>query len=662
MYSGVEGAEDVYALRSVSFSVDSGEIVCVRGASGAGKSTLLRILGCLDRPSDGSYRFGQRNVGELHQDELAQLRLQGIGFVFQDFQLLDTATVGQNVELPATGLRIAPGERRRRARALLQRVGLVDKLDCLPTELSGGEQQRVSVARALMNGAAVILADEPTAALDSAHADELLTLLEEVAASGHAVVVVSHDALVAGRAHRVVDLDEGQVVDGNPSTPQPSVEPRVAPTRPRRSLWASCAPPLLLHGLRCGGIRSTLMFLATVVGMALVIVLMGVTRGAFAGVVQAVGDMGASRITVTGTEYRLVGAPEHGVFEPVRPVELTQTDIALIESRVGNVRSTEAQLMRSLDVRLGDMVLSSVFVVAQSDTVLRTVVDIPWPVVLGRGLSASDSEELRQVCVVGPNVAERMFGTGEDAIDAYIDVGGLPFRVKGVLGPNPAPTSIFFAANATPTDAEVAGIEEQLGTVVFLPFRTAAQTLFGTETLDNILVEVEDPQLVQETASEIRDLIVNTHGSDGVDVEVNATLAEAYARVRGFGATALAGVGVVALLGTGLIVMSAMLVAVDSRKQEIGLRLTFGARPVEILVQFTGEAVSIALLGGVLGAVAGIAVGPHVSHVLDLPFAIEPWFAGVVVLCSVVTGVLAGYLPASRAAKVAPATWLGHVD
>ena len=663
VYHGVEGAEDVYALRGVSFSVDSGEMMCVRGASGAGKSTLLRILGCLDRPSEGSYRFGQRDVGELDEDELAQLRLQGIGFVFQDFQLLDTATVGQNVELPATGLRIAPGERRRRTRELLREVGLEDKLACFPRELSGGEQQRVGVARALMGGAAAILADEPTGALDSAQADELLTLLEEVAASGHAVVVVSHDALVAERAHRVIDLADGQVAGGQPWTPQPSVKVRETSTHRRRSRWASCSPPFLLHGLRRGGIRTTLMAGATVVGIALVIVLLGVTQGAFGGATKAVGDMGASWITVAGSRFRVVGARENGQFEPVREVELTRTDAALIESRVGNVRSTHPQLARHLDVRVGDRILNDVFVVAQSDTVPRTVLDIPWPMALGRGLSASDSEEFRQVCVVGPYVAERMFGPGEGAIDAHIDVGGLPFRVKGVLGPNPVPTSIFLAGNRTPpSDEEIAEMEQQIGTIVFLPFGTAAETVFGTEILNSIVVEAEDPQLVHETATEIRNLIVATHGTEGVTVEVNATLADAYARMAGFGTTTLAGVGIVGLFGTGLIVMSAMLAAVDSRKQEIGLRLAFGARRVEILLQFTGEAVLISLLGGAIGAVAGFAVGPNVSSFLDLPFAIEPWFLAVALFCAVATGVLAGYFPASRAARVEPATWLGHVD
>ena len=659
-YSGTVVGEDVHVLRGVSLSVDSGEMVCIHGSSGAGKSTLLRIIGCLDRPSEGTYQFGEGDVGELDDDGLAQLRLLGIGFVFQDFQLLDTSTVAQNVELPATCLGTAPEQRRRRARELLKLVGLADKLNRFPAELSGGEQQRVCIARALMNGATAILADEPTGSLDSANADEVLTILEELASRGHAVVVVSHDAAVAGRAHRVVNLADGQVVGGDPAAAQHPVKVRAAPPARRRMLWGPGAFALLFHGLRSGGIRTMLMAFASIVSIFLVIVLMGMSRGAFGGVAHAVGDMGAGRITVSGVAARLIGAPEDGRFEPVQKVELTGGDAALIASRVDNVRTTYPLLSRYLDVRRGDRVLHNVSVIAQTETLLRTVIDMPWPLARGTGLTARDSDELRQVAVVGPGVRERLFTTVEEPIGDFVYVGGYPLEIKGVLGPNPAPKSIFFAGTAASDEAK-ADIEQQLGTVVYLPLRTAAETVFGTETLDSIIVEVVDAALVEETASEIHDLIVHTHGRPGVGVEVNATLADAYARVSGLSRTALAGVGVVALLGTALIVMSAMLMAVDSRKQEIGLRMAFGARRLEVLLQFAGEAVLVVLLGGAIGAATGFVLGPYLSSLLDLPFAFEPWFAGVAFACSVATGVLAGSFPASRAARVQPATWLGHV-
>ena len=657
-YSGI--GEDVHALRGVSLSVDSGEMVCIRGPSGAGKSTLVRILGCLDRPSQGSYRFGGSDVGELDDDGLAQLRLRGIGFVFQDFQLLETYTVAQNVELPATYLDITPEQRGRRARELLKLVGLADKMDCFPAELSSGEQQRVCVARALINGAAAILADEPTGSLDSANADEVLTLLETLAARGHAVMVVSHDATVAGKAHRMVDLADGQVAGGDSRVRPDPAKPPAAPAARRRSMWGPGTFALLFHGLRSGGIRTVLMALASFVGISLVIVLMGMSQGAFGGIAHVVGDIGAARITVAGVEARLVGAPEDGRFEPVQRVELTRDDAALIETRVDNVQAAYTVLSRYSAVSRGDAVLDRVTVIAQSETVLRTVVDLAWPVARGAALTARDSDELRQVAVIGPSVRETLFSAVEEPLDDYVHVGGHPFKVKGVLGPNPAPTSIFLGG-AVASDEAIADIEQQLGAVVYLPFGTAAETVFGTETLDGIIVEVLDPALVEETAGEIHDLIVHTHGRRGLVAEVNGTLADAYARVSGLSTTVLAGIGVVALLGTALVVMSAMLMAVDSRKQEIGLRMAFGARRLEVLLQFAGEAVLVVLLGGAVGVAAAFVFGPYLSSLLDLPFASDPWFAGIAFACSVATGALAGSLPASRAAKVQPVTWLGHV-
>ena len=650
---------EVRVLSDVSLQVGAGELVCIRGPSGAGKSTLLRVLGCLDRASEGSYRFCGEDVGALDHDGLARLRLEGIGFVFQDFQLLDAATAERNVELPAACLAVDAGTRRRRARELLDLVGLAGRHGHYPGELSGGERQRVGVARALMNDARVVLADEPTGSLDSAQADGVLALLGRVAARGHAVVVVSHDAAVAGRADRVVELAGGRVVGGVPAAPCPPVARRAAQPAVRRSRWGSGALADMLRGLRGGGVRTALMAFAAVAGVAAVVVLMGMSSGAYGGVAGAVADMGAARITVTPASHRLVGAREEGRFEPVPRVGLTLRDVELIESRVDNVRAAYAKLARELDVGRGGRVLDNVLVLAQSGTALRTItLDRPWPVARGAGLSARDIGEAHPVAVVGPTVRDKLFGPGEEPLGAHVQIGGAPFEIKGVLGPHPVPAD-FWAHNRTAD--EVAHVVEQRGTVVFLPFRTAVETLFGAETVRRhmtIAVETEDAARAGETARAIRDLIVGTHGREGVNVKVDATLADAYAEVTGLGAATLAGVGVVALLGTALVVMSAMLTAVDARKREIGLRMAFGARRTDVLVQFLGEAVLVVAAGGAVGAVAGHLAGPYLSSLANFPFAGEPWFAGAAVVCAAGTGMLAGTVPAWLAARVQPAAWL----
>ncbi len=205
------GKLEVQALRGVDLVVQAGEFVAVMGPSGSGKTTLLEILGCLSRPSAGRYWLAGSPAGELDSDTLARLRGGEIGFVFQSMNLLPRLAAVENVELPLLYAGVPRRERRRRAQAALERVGLDPRAAHLPTELSGGERQRVAIARALVNRPALVLADEPTGNLDSATGDEILSLLREVHAEGNTLVVVTHDPGIGRRAGRLVAIRDGQI-------------------------------------------------------------------------------------------------------------------------------------------------------------------------------------------------------------------------------------------------------------------------------------------------------------------------------------------------------------------------------------------------------------------------------------------------------------------
>jgi len=210
------GEVSVEALRGVSFVVSEGELVAIMGPSGSGKTTLLGILGCLDRPSTGSYRLVGEEVSALDETRRARVRAKRIGFVFQAYNLLPRSSAYRNVELPLVYAGVSAGERRGRALEALAEVGLADRADHLPTQLSGGEQQRVAIARALVVRPSVVLLDEPTGNLDSTSAEEVLTILERVNREGATMVIVTHSSEVAGRASRVVQLADGRVVADRP--------------------------------------------------------------------------------------------------------------------------------------------------------------------------------------------------------------------------------------------------------------------------------------------------------------------------------------------------------------------------------------------------------------------------------------------------------------
>jgi putative ABC transport system ATP-binding protein len=208
----VMGEEEVPALAGVSLKIERGEYVAVIGPSGSGKSTLMNILGGLDRPSGGSYRFGGEEVGDFDDDALANFRRRSIGFVFQSFQLLPRLTALQNVELPMIYGGVPPAERRARAKELLERVGLGSRMGHRPTQLSGGQQQRVAIARSLANKPDLLLGDEPTGALDTHTGEEVLKLFHELNAEGLTLVIVTHDPDVAHEAHRRVAFRDGLIV------------------------------------------------------------------------------------------------------------------------------------------------------------------------------------------------------------------------------------------------------------------------------------------------------------------------------------------------------------------------------------------------------------------------------------------------------------------
>ena len=221
------GDSTVTAADHISFEIETGEFTAIVGSSGSGKSTCMNIIGCLDVPSEGTYLLNGQDVGRMNKNRLAEIRNELLGFIFQQYNLLPRLNLLENVEVPPMYAGVPRGERRERALAALEQVGLGDKWRHRPMELSGGQQQRVSIARALVGRPSVILADEPTGALDSRTGREVLAMLQDLHCQGHTVVLITHDNSIAVQAQRIIRLEDGRVVyDGPASAPEAVVAPR----------------------------------------------------------------------------------------------------------------------------------------------------------------------------------------------------------------------------------------------------------------------------------------------------------------------------------------------------------------------------------------------------------------------------------------------------
>jgi putative ABC transport system ATP-binding protein len=207
----VMGSEEIHALRGVSIEIDRGEYVAIMGPSGSGKSTLMNLIGCLDTPTKGSYLLNGKQVSQMNDNELARIRNEEIGFVFQTFNLLPRASALHNVELPLVYAAVPSKDRQARARAALDKVELTERMSHRPNELSGGQRQRVAIARALVNNPSILLADEPTGNLDSKTGNEIMGLFDRLHAAGNTIILVTHEAEIAAYARRAIHLRDGQV-------------------------------------------------------------------------------------------------------------------------------------------------------------------------------------------------------------------------------------------------------------------------------------------------------------------------------------------------------------------------------------------------------------------------------------------------------------------
>ncbi len=634
-YGGIDTPK-VEVVRGISLAIQPGEFVAIVGASGSGKSTLMNILGCLDRPTSGQYYFAGKDVAELDSDELAWIRREAFGFVFQGYHLIASGSAQENVEMPAIYAGTPAAERHARAAGLLARLGLATRTGNRPHQLSGGQQQRVSIARALMNGGHIILADEPTGALDSQSGAEVMSLLDELAGQGHVVILITHDREVAARAKRIIEIRDGLILSDSANAAAPAraavaslnaddLRQRLDRGATQSGAWKGELIEALQAAWRLMWInrfRTALTLLGIVIGVASVVVMLAVGEGSKRQVMAQMAAFGSNILYLSGSE------PTHNAPAGV----VTLDDVAAVV-QLPQVKMIMPVIGSELTVRYGNS--NQRFYVGGNNTHFPEIFN--WPVVEGSFFTDADEHAAAAVAVIGHKVREKLLKDAGDPIGQYILIGNVPFQVIGILAEK----------------GSSSGNQDSDGRIV-VPYSAAAVRLFGSRDPEYVTIGAVDSGRVKETEQAIDHLMRRLHnGKHDFELTNDAALIQAEARTQNTLSLMLGAIAAISLLVGGIGVMNIMLMTVRERTREIGIRMATGARQRDILRQFLSEAVLLSMVGGITGIALALLIGGGLL-LADIAVAFTLGAMLGAFTCAVITGVVFGFMPARKAARLDP--------
>jgi ABC-type lipoprotein export system ATPase subunit/ABC-type lipoprotein release transport system permease subunit len=659
------GEDDVWALRGIDLTLAPGEFVALVGPSGSGKSTLLNLLGGLDRPSDGELWINGLALHSADGKERTAHRRHRVGFIFQSFNLLPRLTAVENVAIPLTLAGVPQAERQERAADMLEKVGLGHRLDHYPTELSGGEQQRTAVARALIHNPALILADEPTGNLDSKTGDEVMGLLQRLnKEQGITLVVVTHDAEVAAYADRIVHLRDGQVetISNNQQSTENGQRRTENAQSPISNLPSSKLPfsDVIRTALRNLGrrpVRNILTAGGVLIGIITLVAMVSFGVGVQREVQRNFETIGLENIFV----YAIYEGQEEEGFDPFAEPEPKQALTPEIVAQLKQIPqitavTPELRLPRGIEITLeqGDQTIP---VFASSDMGDRRF-----------GFGGSNDAVAGEIFIEGETegivlvagLADRLLSDGED-YDALI---GQPANLIITL---PRGEEQAFVTT-------IVGVRDSFGS------RTLDLGLAETEAIkawwfgQPDIVEQEGYDMVIVRAENLGTVTAVSEAIEELDLEAQSleAILDTANQVLSLLQALLGSVGALALLVAALGVANTMMMAIYERTREIGVLKALGASPGEIRSLFTTEAAMIGLIGGVFGLIFGTLLGRLVDWIAHRYLinegvtgvgqlsVVPPWLAIGALIFAALIGLLAGLYPAARAARLDPVQALRH--
>ncbi|HEY5682541.1 MAG TPA: ABC transporter permease [Sulfuricaulis sp.] len=625
----------VQALRGVSLTIEPGEFVAITGPSGSGKSTLMHVIGLLDVPDEGSYRLQGRETAHLPEDELAVLRREAIGFVFQQFNLLPRVSASENVAMPLLYSRHELDMAR--AEKLLAQVGLADRVRHKSNELSGGQQQRVAIARALVNEPRIILADEPTGNLDTASQQEIMEVLKQLNRQGITIVIVTHEEDIAREARRRIRMRDGVIQSDDRTGAAPRVAPPSRPESREANRWHIQEIGEHLHqGLRAlasNKVRTGLSMLGILIGVAAVVAMLALGRGAQKAIETQLASLGSNMLMLRQGAVRVGGVAQ----EAGETTRLTIDDVAAIKEGIAGVKQASPSVRGRARVTFGNRNWNTQILGTGPEYEHMRAAQPS----LGRFFTERENQRRMRVALIGLTVVRELFGE-QNPLGEYIKLNKINFQVIGVL----------------PEKGATAWRDQD--DIVVIPVQTAMYRLLGKNYVDYIDIEAVSADQIQSIIKEAKKLMLDRHRvppsqtQDAFEVrnlaDIQATMAES-SRTMSYLLAAIAGIS---LLVGGIGIMNIMLVSVTERTREIGLRKAVGARRQDILLQFLAETLVVSLTGGLAGIALGWIMTTLMSMLAGWTTSVSPDAVLLAFVFSAGIGILFGIYPARKAAALHP--------
>ncbi|MCE1271022.1 MAG: MacB family efflux pump subunit [Acinetobacter sp.] len=638
------GEGTVQILKGIDLKIYAGELVAIVGQSGSGKSTLMNILGCLDKPSAGSYKVNGRETRQLEPDELAQLRREYFGFIFQRYHLLGDLSAAGNVEVPAIYAGVDSQLRQQRSAELLSELGLEERLHHRPSQLSGGQQQRVSIARALMNGGDVILADEPTGALDKNSGIEVMRILRELNAKGHTIILVTHDLNVAKNATRIIEISDGNIISDRANVPENAdsdLEHQTLQRTPQKktSAWRSFfdrlgeAFRMALLAMNAHRMRTFLTMLGIIIGIASVVSVVALGNGSQKQILENISSLGTNTITV----YQGRGFGDNSRASQVKTLVPADAE-ALAEQPYVDGVSPSANT--SVTLRYKDTDASATVNGVSADFFYVRGMTFKS----GQPFDKNSVTQRAQDVVIDTNTEKTFFADGTNPVGQVLLLGSVPSRIIGVI------------------DAQQGFMGNSDSLNVYLPYSTVMSRMLGQSNVRSIIVRIKDEYPSSAAENAILTLLEQRHGAQDVFTQNSDSIRETIQQTTATMTLLISAIAVISLVVGGIGVMNIMLVSVTERTQEIGVRMAVGARQSDILQQFLIEAILVCLLGGVLGVLLSLGIGQIIGHfakgIIEMSYSTTSIVAAFV--CSSMIGIVFGFLPARNAAQLDPVAALAR--